>query len=48
MKSKTKVIKSPKQATKELEKLAKSLRGPDLVRLVYLKDLTIILTGHQL
>lgn len=32
MKSKTKVIKSPKKATKELEKLAKSLRGPDLVK----------------
>lgn len=32
MKSKTKVIRSPKKATKELEKLAKSLRGPDLVK----------------
>lgn len=32
MKSKTKVIKSPKKAAKELEKLAKSLRGPDLVK----------------
>lgn len=32
MKSKTKVIKTPKKATKELEKLAKSLRGPDLVK----------------
>lgn len=32
MKSKTKVIKSPKKATKELEKLAVSLRGPDLVK----------------
>lgn len=32
MKSKTKVIKSPKKAAKEIEKLAASLRGPDLVK----------------
>lgn len=32
MKSKTRVIKSPKKATKELEKLAASLKGPDLVK----------------
>jgi phage gpG-like protein len=32
MKSKTKVIKPAKKATKELEKLAKSLVGPDLVK----------------
>ena len=32
MKSKTRVIKSPKKALKEIEKLAKSLKGPDLVK----------------
>ena len=32
MKSKTRVIKSPRKAAKEIEKLAKSLRGPDLVK----------------
>lgn len=32
MKSKTRVIKSPKKALKEMEKLAKSLKGPDLVK----------------
>ena len=32
MKSKTKIVKAPKKAIKELEKLAKSLRGPDLVK----------------
>ena len=32
MKSKTKVIKSPRKAAKELEKLAKSLKGPNLVK----------------
>lgn len=32
MKSKTRVIKSPKKALKEIEKLVKSLKGPDLVK----------------
>lgn len=32
MKSKTRVIKSPKKAIKEIERLAKSLKGPDLVK----------------
>ena len=32
MKSKTKIIKSPRKAAKELDKLAKSLVGPDLVK----------------
>ena len=32
MKSKTRVIRSPVKAAKEIEKLAKSLRGPDLVK----------------
>jgi phage gpG-like protein len=32
MKSKTKIIRSPKKAIKEIEKLAKSLKGPDLVK----------------
>ena len=32
MKSKTKVIKSPRKAAKEIEKLAKSLKGPNLVK----------------
>jgi len=32
MRSKTKLIKSPKKAIKELEKLAKSLKGSDLVK----------------
>ena len=32
MKSKTRIIKTPKKAVKEIEKLAKSLRGPDLVK----------------
>ena len=32
MKSKTKVIKSPRKAAKELEKLAKSLKGPNSVK----------------
>lgn len=32
MKSKTRVIRSPRKAAKEIEKLAKSLRGPDLVK----------------
>ena len=33
MKSKTKIIRSPKKAIKEIEKLAKSLKGPDLVKI---------------
>ena len=32
MKSKTRIIKNPKKALKEIEKLAKSLKGPDLVK----------------
>lgn len=32
MKSKTKIIRSPKKAIKEIEKLVKSLKGPDLVK----------------